>query len=117
MRHVRTSTRTVPVAIGRRVQRRQGILCQRRRGAITCTDWDRMNPGQKSAAIDRMISSAIAGQGGRQYNISRPAVGRCLQSHARQIEYDFDDACSDARTASMRALNRIFKDYIWSCAG
>jgi hypothetical protein len=76
-----------------------------------------MGPGQKSASIDRMIQSAATGSGGRQYNVDRGAVARCLQERARSIEYDFDGACADARTASMQALNHIFKDYIWSCAG
>ena len=62
-----------------------------------------------------MIRSAISGQGGRQYRINRGALERCLYGQARNIELDFDDACADSRTASMQALNRIFKDYIWSC--
>ena len=85
--------------------------------AITCGQWDRMGAGQKSATIDRMIQSTVSGSGGREYQIDRGAVGRCLQGHARSIEYDFDGACADARTAGMQALNRIFKDYIWTCAG
>ncbi len=85
--------------------------------AIGCREWDRMGAGQKSATIDRMIQGAVSGSGGRQYRIERGAVGRCLQGYARSIEYDFDDACADSRTAGMQALNRIFKDYIWSCAG
>ena len=55
--------------------------------------------------------------GGRQYQVDRGAVARCLQGNARSIEYDFDGACADSRTAGMQALNRIFKEYIWSCAG
>ncbi len=85
--------------------------------AVNCNDWDRMAPGQRSATIDRMIRSAISGSRGRQYQVNRGAISRCLEGNARSIEYDFDDACADSRTASMQALNRIFKDYIWSCAG
>ena len=85
--------------------------------ALNCNGWDRMGPDQKSATIDRMIQSAISGSKGRQYNANRGAIRRCLESDARTIEYDFDDACADQRTASMQALNHIFKDYIWSCAG
>ena len=84
--------------------------------ATTCRSWARMGPAEKSASIDRMISSAIGGSGGRQYSVDRGAVGRCLESKARSIEYDFDGACADSRSAGMQALNRIFKDYIWSCA-
>ncbi len=85
--------------------------------AITCGQWDRMSPGQKSATIDRMIQSTVSGSGGREYHVDRGAVGRCLEGYARSIGYDFDGACADARTAGMQALNRIFKDYIWTCAG
>ncbi len=85
--------------------------------AISCGQWDRMSAGQKSATIDRMIQSTVSGSGGRQYQVDRGAVGRCLQGYARSIEYDFDGACADARTAGMQALNRIFKEYIWTCAG
>ena len=85
--------------------------------AISCKQWERMAPEQKSATIDRMIQGAVSGSGGRQYQVDRGAVGRCLQGYARSIEYDFDGACSDSRSAGMQALNRIFKEYIWSCAG
>lgn len=85
--------------------------------AMTCPEWERMGAGQKSASIDRMIQGAIAGSRGRQYHVDRAAVGRCLESYAQSIGYDFDGACADSRTASRTALNRIFKDYIWTCAG
>jgi hypothetical protein len=85
--------------------------------AISCREWDRMGAGQKSATIDRMIQSTVSGSGGREYRVDRGAIARCLQGYARSIGYDFDGACTDARTASMQALNRIFKDYIWTCAG
>jgi hypothetical protein len=85
--------------------------------AISCSEWDRLGAAQKSATIDRMIQGAVSGSSGRQYRVERGAIARCLQRHARSIEYDFDDACADSRTAGMQALNRIFKNYIWSCAG
>ena len=85
--------------------------------AITCKQWERMAPAQKSSTIDRMIQGAVSGSGGRQYQVDRGGVGRCLQGNARSIEYDFDGACADSRSASMQALNRIFKEHIWSCAG
>jgi len=85
--------------------------------AINCRQWDRMGAGQKSATIDRMIQGAVSGSGGRQYHADRGGVARCLQSNSRSIEYDFDGACGDARTASSQELRRIFKHYIWTCAG
>lgn len=85
--------------------------------ALTCRSWNRFGPDQRAANIDRMISNAVGGSGGRSYQIDRGSVGRCLQDQSRNIEYDFDGACSDSRSADMQALNKIFKDYIWSCAG
>ena len=85
--------------------------------AMQCKQWERMGPADKSASIHRMIQSTVSGSGGRQYEIDRGAVGRCLQGYAQSIGYDFDDACADARSAGMQALNRIFKNYIWTCAG
>ena len=85
--------------------------------AIRCNAWGKMEDEQKRETVDRMISNAVGGSDGRSYRIDRGAVGRCLESRAQSIEYDFDGACSDSRTAGMQALNRIFKDYIWGCAG
>ena len=83
--------------------------------AITCKQWERLGPDQKAATIDRMIESAISGSRGRSYQVNRGAIGRCLTSRAPSIEYDFDDVCSDSRTAGMNALDNAFKNYIWTC--
>jgi hypothetical protein len=83
--------------------------------SMTCRDWTRLGEGQKSAAIDDMIRSAVAGQGGRSYGVNRAAVERCMYGESRNIEYDFDDTCSDSRSVSMQALNTLFKHYIWNC--
>ena len=92
------------------------VLLAQPASAITCQQWGRLGPDQKVATIDRMIQSAISGSGGRSYQVNRGAIGRCLASQARSIEYDFDDVCSDPRTAGMNALDNLFKNYIWSCA-
>ena len=84
-------------------------------GAMTCRDWGRLAAGDKAYTIDAMIEDAIASQRGRTYNVNRGAIGRCMHRYARDIEYAFDDACADSRTAGMQALNNIFKNYIWSC--
>lgn len=83
--------------------------------AISCQQWGRLSPAQKSATIDQMIEDAVMGQRGRSYRIDRGAIGRCMRQYAEEIEYEFDDACADSRTAGMQALNNIFKDYLWSC--
>ena len=80
--------------------------------AMNCGQWKRMGPSQKSASIDRMIQSAASGSGGRQYHVNRGATVRCLERNARSIEYDFDDACADARSAGMQALKRDLGAYM-----
>ena len=83
--------------------------------AMTCRDWNRLAGGQKASAVDGMIRDAMASQGGRSYGVNRGAIERCLYRKARNIEYDFDDACASSRTAGMQALNAIFKNFIWTC--
>jgi hypothetical protein len=84
-------------------------------GATRCPAWVGMNPDQKSETIASMIDGAVAGSGARSRQIDRAAVGRCMHAQAREIEYAFDSTCADSRSAGMQALNRIFKDHIWSC--
>ena len=83
--------------------------------ATNCSDWDRAAPARKTALVKNMIHSAISGNRGREYKVNRGQIERCLQSSVRSIGYDFDDACADAGSAGMQALNNIFRDYIWSC--
>ena len=82
--------------------------------AINCQTWDRVGPGQKQGVVYELIETAVSGSRGRQYQVNRGAIERCLQQRARNIEYDFDDTCADS-SSGMQALNRVFKDYIWSC--
>jgi hypothetical protein len=84
-------------------------------GAITCRQWTRLGPDQRIATIDRMIENAVGGSGGRQYQVDRYSIARCLGWEVENIGYDFDGACADASTAGMQALDKIFKSYIWSC--
>jgi hypothetical protein len=84
-------------------------------GAMTCREWNRLLPDQKASSIDRMIADALASQKGRNFQINRGAIGRCLYDSARDILYDFDDTCASSRTSGMQALNTLFKNYIWSC--
>lgn len=84
--------------------------------AINCQRWSRLSDADKLATIEAMIDNAIASNKGRSYEVSRAAIGRCMHRLARDIQFDFDDTCVDARTASSSALNSLFKSYIWSCA-
>jgi hypothetical protein len=83
--------------------------------ATNCQSWGRLGPAQKRATVDRMTRDALAGSGGRSYRVDRAAISRCLERSEQSIQYDFDSACADSRTAGMQALNAIFKQYIWSC--
>ena len=83
--------------------------------AIDCRTWGRLDPGQKEAAVYDLIETTVSGSRGRQYQVNRGAIERCLQRNARNIAYNFDDTCADPGRAGMQALNRVFKDYIWTC--
>ena len=83
--------------------------------AMRCRDWVRFGPDRKATAVEDMIQDTLASSRGRQFNMSRDEIGRCLYSFAQDIEYSFDDACANARTSGMGALRSIFKDYIWTC--
>ena len=83
--------------------------------ATSCRDWNRASPAMKPALVENMIRSAISGNKGREYQVNRGQIERCLRESAQDIEYDFEDSCANARSAGMQALNNILKHYIWSC--
>jgi hypothetical protein len=83
--------------------------------AINCQDWERLGPGQKEAAVYDLIDTTVSGSRGREFQVNRGAIERCLQRNARNIAYNFDDICADPGRAGMQALNTLFKDYIWTC--
>ncbi len=74
-----------------------------------------MTEDQRWDRIYRMIDDAIAGQRGRQYQVNRAAIARCLEGEVESMFWDFDDTCADSQTARAQAIRRIFKSYIWSC--
>jgi hypothetical protein len=84
--------------------------------AIRCREWQRMGPDRRSETIDRMIRNAVEGSSGRQYQFDRGAIARCMRARVQTIEWDFDGACADSRSAGMQALNNIFKNHIWDCS-
>jgi hypothetical protein len=83
--------------------------------AIDCRTWGRLGPDQKEAAVYDMIETTVSGSRGRQYQVNRGAIERCLQRSARNIVYDFDDTCANSRSAGRQALNTLFKNYVWTC--
>ena len=83
--------------------------------AIDCRTWGRLGPGQKEAVVYDLIETTVSGSRGRQYQVNRGAIERCLQRSASNIAYDFDDTCANSRSAGKQALNTLFKNYVWSC--
>jgi hypothetical protein len=83
--------------------------------AIDCRAWERLGPGQQEAAVYDLIETAVSGSRGREFQVNRGAIERCLQRNASNIADAFDDTCADSGRAGMQALNRLFKDYIWTC--
>ena len=93
------------------------VLAVNSASALSCHTWLRLNAAQREATIPGMIEDALRSNRGRQYHINRAAVGRCLLENASRMAIDFDGVCSDSRTADMQAIHRVFKTYVWSCAG
>ena len=93
------------------------VLAVNSASAMNCRAWLRLNAGQKEANVHAMIDDALRSNRGRQYDLNRGAVGRCLGANASQMAVDFDDVCSDSRSADMQAIHKVFKTYVWSCAG
>src|SRR5262245_21919119 len=85
--------------------------------AMTCRPWTRLSAAEKQATVEAMIDDALQSHEARKWDINRGAVGRCLHAQATEIAFEFDDVCSDSRTADMQAIQSVFKSYIWSCAG
>jgi hypothetical protein len=83
--------------------------------ATGCGEWNRMSDAKKWDRIDRMIEDAMSGSGGRSYSVNRNAIERCLQGYSEDMFWDFNDLCSDSSTASMSAIRRSFKKFIWGC--
>jgi hypothetical protein len=91
------------------------ILIATPAAAIDCRTWGRLGPGQKEATVYDLIETAASGNRGRQFQVNRGAIERCLQRNVNNIIYDFDDACAASRSANRQALNTLFKNYIWTC--
>jgi len=91
------------------------VLVATHAAAMDCRSWGRIPPDQKQDAVYDLIQTAVSGSRGRQYQVNRGAIERCLQRNARNIANDFDDACANPRSAGMQALNRLFKNYVWTC--
>lgn len=83
--------------------------------ALPCRQWVRLGPPQRAAAIDAMIVNVVNSHVAQQYHVSKQKVARCLERYASRIEGDFDDVCSDRRTAGMQAIPNVFNRYVWGC--
>ncbi len=83
--------------------------------ATSCQNWRRMNDDQRYDRIYRMIDDAIAGNRGRQTQVNRAEIARCLEGEVESLFWKFDDTCSNPRTARSQAIRQIFKNAIWTC--
>ena len=83
--------------------------------ATSCQAWRRMSEDQRWDRIDRMIEDALSGNTGRKYLVNRAAIARCLEANAEKMYWEFDDTCSNSRTARSQAIRNIFKHQIWTC--
>jgi hypothetical protein len=81
--------------------------------ALRCSTWNRLTPAQRNQAIARMIEDGLRSSNARRYDINEARVRACLQGQAASMQLDFDGAC--AERADLQVLNRIFKNYAWSC--
>ena len=82
--------------------------------AINCRNWERLDDYQKVDTVDRMITQALQGSGGREFSsVDRGAVARCLQASIENISYAIDDECTS--DGGMNAPRGVLRDYIWSC--
>jgi hypothetical protein len=110
---MRSAAALVPTALGLAL----GLVLAGPASATNCRSWLRLNAAQKEATVLGMIDDALGSNRARQYSVNREAIARCLLANGSQMMIAFDDVCSDSRTADMQAINRIFKGYVWSCAG
>lgn len=92
------------------------VLAARPASAMNCGRWSRLDAGQKEATVRGMIADALESNRGRQYDVNREAIGRCLRENVSQIAIAFDDICANPRSAEMQAIPNLFKTYVWSCA-
>jgi hypothetical protein len=83
--------------------------------AIDCHKWKQLGLDQQEAAVYNLIDTTVSGSRGREYQVNRGGIQRCLERNVINIANDFDDTCSNARSAGMQALNKVFKNYVWTC--
>jgi hypothetical protein len=84
---------------------------------LRCADWHRLAAEQKDARLREQIDAVVRSPEERQIKIDAGALRRCLEAEAARILDAFDDACAEGREADLEVLNRIFRDYVASCAG
>ena len=81
--------------------------------AIRCNEWNRLGPQQKTAAVQGLIDDLASNNRVRQTSVNPVTLQRCLESRIGWILDDFDATC--AESASLQALNRVFREHAWSC--
>jgi hypothetical protein len=83
---------------------------------LTCRDWNGLGPEQRQATVQQMIEGHLSSEKSQRYtSANRVAMKRCLERLAGRIMDDFDEVCSQKRTASMGAIDEVFDKYLISC--
>lgn len=85
--------------------------------AMRCTEWQSLTPEQKETALDDMAAKRLQSGVESEWNVDTGSVARCLAERRQEIMDAFDDACAEGERAAMDALDRIFMQYLRSCAG
>jgi hypothetical protein len=88
-----------------------------RAAELRCAEWRRLGAEQKDALLHEQIGAVARTPDERQIQIDRGALQRCLSAEAARIGDAFDDACAEGLEADLEVLERIFRDYVASCAG
>ena len=82
---------------------------------MRCTEWTRVAVAAQTDVLHELIRDEIYAQDKRKYQINRAALERCLVGFVREMQGDFDYACSEGQKAPMDVLDQIFKRYISRC--
>ena len=88
-----------------------------RAAELRCAEWRRLDAEQKDARLRERIDAALRSPEEREIESEAGALRRCLEAEAARIRDAFDDACAEGLETDLEVLNRIFRDYVASCAG
>jgi hypothetical protein len=110
--------------LGRRTRALLGVACAlalaqspARAAGPHCAEWHRLGVEQKDARLREEIGAVVRSPEKRQIHIDRGVLERCLEAEGASIRDAFDDACAEGIGTDLDALDRIFRDFVATCAG